>query len=93
MVGYSKKRLNEIYQKSSGYCAICGKKLSLINYGKPKRKAPWEVDHSNPLSKGGTKYFRNLRAVCISCNRKKGTKRRVTKARIRWLLNENLSNI
>ena len=76
-MGYSKKELEEIYHKTGGYCPICGKKLAFKNYAKKRKKAPWEVDHSNPVSNGGTEYKRNLRPTCISCNRKKGSKRRV----------------
>jgi hypothetical protein len=32
----------------------------------------WEPDHSNPLAKGGTNLFRNLRVACVYCNRSKG---------------------
>ena len=35
---------------------------------------PREVDHKNPLSKGGTNNKRNLRAVKKSTNRKKGNR-------------------
>ncbi len=33
---------------------------------------PREVDHRNPLSKGGTNNTRNLRVVSRATNRKKG---------------------
>lgn len=76
-VGYSKKEKDRIYRKTNGYCPICGKKLARKNYGKLGTKGSWEIDHSNPVSRGGTKYYRNLRPTCPSCNRSKGNKRRV----------------
>ena len=51
------------------------KRLSWKNYGRLGRKGAWEVDHSNPLSKGGTDYLRNLVPSCIECNRSKGNLR------------------
>ena len=75
--GYTKKQTRTIYDKNSGYCVHCGKKLAFTNYGKPGRKGAWEVDHSNPLSKGGTNYLRNLVPSCIPCNRKKRNRRRL----------------
>jgi len=37
-----------------------------------KKGDPKEVDHKNPLSKGGSNSTRNLRVVARSTNRKKG---------------------
>jgi 5-methylcytosine-specific restriction endonuclease McrA len=72
-MGYNDEELKIIYYKTEGYCNICGKKLSLINYGNLDGKGSWEVDHSKPVARGGTNHLNNLRPVCISCNRKKGT--------------------
>ena len=70
---YDKNTLQNIYNRSSGYCHICRKKLSLINYGKNRKRGAWEVEHSCPRSKGGSDNLNNLYAACVSCNRKKGT--------------------
>lgn len=72
-VGYSDDDLNNIYDKTNGYCAYCGKKLAFCNYGQKGSHGAWEVDHSNPRSRGGTDYLRNLVPACIDCNREKGT--------------------
>lgn len=66
-------RLSSIYDRTSGYCHICGKKLSFTNYGRPGRKGAWEVEHSAPQSLGGTHHGNNLFPACIKCNREKGT--------------------
>ena len=34
----------------------------------------WEVDHRNPVAKGGTDHRRNLRALQTKANREKGDK-------------------
>ena len=73
---FTQEDLNTIYDKTDGHCNLCGKKLSFVNYGKLSGRAPWEVDHGNPVSKGGTNYLRNLNPICPSCNRSKGAKRR-----------------
>ena len=70
--GFSNEDLNEIYDKNGGYCWHCQKKLSFNNYGRLGAKGAWEVDHSHPLSRGGTDSFRNWVPSCIPCNRSKG---------------------
>jgi 5-methylcytosine-specific restriction endonuclease McrA len=74
-MGYSDDALNYVYDKNGGYCWWCGKKLSWVNYGIPGAYGSWEVDHSNPVSRGGTDYLRNLVPACVGCNRSKGDQR------------------
>jgi 5-methylcytosine-specific restriction endonuclease McrA len=69
---YSGDELRAIYDRTSGYCHLCHKKLSFNNYGKAGSHAPWEVEHSKPKANGGTNSLNNLYAACISCNRSKG---------------------
>lgn len=69
---YSQGDLRRIYDRTSGYCHICRKKLAFKNYGRSAERAPWEVEHSNPRACGGTDRYSNLYAACISCNRSKG---------------------
>ncbi|MEE9174325.1 MAG: HNH endonuclease [Thermoplasmata archaeon] len=47
-------------------------KLAWCNYGVHGAKAPWEVDHSVPLSRGGTDHMNNVFPACIPCNQAKG---------------------
>ena len=67
--------VNDVYDKTNGYCYYCEKKISFKNYGSLGEHGAWEIDHSNPKSKGGTDYLRNLVPACVACNRNKGTKR------------------
>jgi 5-methylcytosine-specific restriction endonuclease McrA len=60
-----------IYDRTSGYCHICHKKLSFVNYGCGGEKGAWEVEHSRPQAKGGTHHGNNLYPACIKCNRDK----------------------
>ena len=71
VMGYSDDEINYIYDKNKGCCWHCGKRLSFKNYGIVGAKGAWEVDHSNPVSRGGTDYLQNLVPSCISCNRSK----------------------
>lgn len=64
--------LNAIYDRTSGYCHICGRKVCFTNYGIVGAKGAWEVEHSLPRAWGGTNHGNNLYAACISCNREKG---------------------
>ena len=68
---FSDEKLGRIWDKTEGYCAYCGKKISWSNYGTPG-KGTWEVDHSLPKSKGGTDHLNNLVPACTPCNREKG---------------------
>lgn len=71
---FDEDTINNVYDKTEGYCYYCGKKLSFKNYGSIGSHGAWEIDHSRPKSKGGTDYLRNLVPACISCNRDKGAK-------------------
>ena len=71
-MAYDKKILRQIYDRTSGRCHICHKKLSFLNYANIDAKGAWEVEHSVGRAKGGTDHLNNLFAACISCNRQKG---------------------
>lgn len=68
-MNFSKVERRVIYNRTTGYCHICGKKLAFENYGAFGLKGAWEIEHSNPKSKGGTNRLNNLYPSCISCNR------------------------
>jgi len=70
-MAYAADQLNKIFDRTSGYCHICHKKLALKNYGLFGARASWEVEHSTPQAKGGTDRLNNLYPACISCNRAK----------------------
>jgi 5-methylcytosine-specific restriction endonuclease McrA len=69
---FSDDDLNEIYDRTSGYCHLCHRKLAFTNYGVLGARGAWEVEHSNPQARGGTHMRTNLYAACIPCNRSKG---------------------
>jgi 5-methylcytosine-specific restriction endonuclease McrA len=70
---YSSDDLNAIYDRTSGYCHICKRKVAFCNYGALGRRGAWEVEHSHARAKGGSDRLGNLYAACIKCNREKGT--------------------
>jgi 5-methylcytosine-specific restriction endonuclease McrA len=70
-MGYSDERLEQIFDRTSGYCHICGGRLSFCNYGIFGTRGAWEVEHSVPKCEGGTEHLKNLYAAHISCNRAK----------------------
>jgi hypothetical protein len=71
-MAFNEEKLNQIYERTSGYCHICHKKLAFKNYGKVGARAAWEVEHSNPQVIGGSNRLSNLYPACIGCNRSKG---------------------
>lgn len=50
-----------------------GNEIYYPSYGKNSEKG-WEIDHSKPVSKGGTDHLNNLRPLKTSANRKKSDK-------------------
>jgi 5-methylcytosine-specific restriction endonuclease McrA len=50
-----------------------GNQIYKPSYGKNGEQS-WEVDHRNPVAKGGSDHRRNLRALQTAANRKKGDK-------------------
>jgi hypothetical protein len=65
-------RLRLILDRTAGRCHICWGSLAFSNYGLIGERGAWEVEHSNPRSKGGSERLNNLYAAHISCNREKG---------------------
>lgn len=70
-MAYTDEMLSAIYDPTSGYCHICGKKLAFTNYARPGGRGTWEVEHSVARANGGTGRLNNLYAACIPCNREK----------------------
>ncbi len=68
---YSNEQLSRTYDRTSGYCHICRKKLSFTNYGRVGARGAWEVEHSVARAQGGSGHGNNLYAACICCNRSK----------------------
>ena len=72
-MAYTKIELRTIYDRTTGRCHICRKKLSFTNYGINGARASWHVEHSVPRALGGTDRLNNLYAACIDCNLEKST--------------------
>lgn len=71
-MSHNKEDLRRIYDRTSGHCHICHKKLALKNYGCFGERGAWEIEHSTPKANGGTNRSNNLYAACVHCNRSKG---------------------
>jgi len=72
MPSRDEERLREIFDRTDGRCHICWGCLAFSNYGQLGDRGAWEIEHSNPRSKGGSDRLSNLYAAHISCNREKG---------------------
>jgi len=68
---YDNDRLTRIFERTDGDCHICGGRLCYSNYNRFGTRGAWEVEHSIPLSCGGTNHLNNLFPAHISCNRSK----------------------
>lgn len=71
-MSFQPEQLSRIFDRTSGYCHICRKKLCRNNYGQFGKRGAWEVEHSLAQCKGGSDHGNNLYAACIKCNREKG---------------------
>jgi hypothetical protein len=69
---FDREDLEDIFGKTDGNCRYCGKQLAWSNYGRVGERGAWEVDHSVPISRGGSNHFNNLWPACVSCNTEKG---------------------
>ena len=70
-MAYDYETLRRIYDRTDGDCHLCYGRLSFSNYANHGSRGAWEVEHSRPLSQGGTDHLNNLYAAHISCNRSK----------------------
>ncbi len=72
-MSFDEDDLEYIFGKTGRECRYCGKHLAWNNYGRVGQRGAWEVDHSIPISRGGTDHLNNLWPACVSCNTEKGT--------------------
>lgn len=69
--------IQKIIKAQRGRCAYCPTRLTLRNR---------EIDHIEPLSKGGTNYRRNIQVLCRPCNQRKRDKHPIEFSRSLGLL-------
>lgn len=74
----NKKTRFEVFKRDGFQCAYCGKTPPAVTL---------EVDHIEPISKGGSDDINNLITACFDCNR---GKRNIELNKIPAKLNENL---
>ena len=60
---FSKDLKSELHASQSGRCMYCGRKPGIDLM---------DIDHKNPIAKGGSNTKRNLQLLCRSCNTRKG---------------------
>src|SRR5258708_28804254 len=68
---YDEETRKAIYAKTNGLCHLCWKPIAFSNYGAHGTRGAWEVDHSVPVSEGGTDHLNNLFSSHTACNRSK----------------------
>ena len=60
---FSPERKKEIFKGQAGKCMYCGRKPGIDLM---------DIDHKNPMAKGGSEQNRNLQLICRTCNTRKG---------------------
>ncbi len=68
-MGYSDDQLDEIFNKTHGYCYHCGAKLAWGSYGIPSAKGSWKVDDGTGPVLRRTGHPENPVPSCLPCNR------------------------
>lgn len=81
-MAYDSQTLKRIYDRTGGYCHLCGKKMSFTNYARRASKGAWEIEHSVPRARDGTDHPNNLFGAHIVCNRDKSDS--TTKTARKW---------
>jgi len=67
--------VNAIYERQDGRCYYCRTKLGFSRTPfdwNGERVQRFEIEHAQPVSRGGTDAPDNLRLACVECNRHKG---------------------
>ena len=60
---FSTELKRELHKAQGGKCMYCGRKPGIDLM---------DIDHKNPVAKGGSDQKRNLQLLCRSCNTRKG---------------------
>ena len=60
---FSPELKREIFKVQNGKCMYCGRKPGMDLM---------DIDHKNPVAKGGSDQKRNLQLICRTCNTRKG---------------------
>ncbi len=67
--------VNAIYERQDGRCYYCRTKLGFSRTPfewNGERVQRFEIEHAQPVRRGGTDAPDNLRLACVECNRHKG---------------------
>ncbi len=67
----SDKLRRQILERNGYTCQVCGSGAGEDSLCEPGKKCRLEIDHSIPISQGGTDEEHNLRAVCVWYNKDK----------------------
>ena len=60
---FSPELKRELFTAQNGKCMYCGRKPGIDLM---------DIDHKNPMAKGGSDQKRNLQLICRTCNTRKG---------------------
>lgn len=60
---FAKELKRELHKAQGGKCMYCGRRTGIDLM---------DIDHKNPVAKGGSDQKRNLQLLCRSCNTRKG---------------------
>jgi hypothetical protein len=67
----SDKLRRQILERNGYTCQVCGAGAGEESLCEPGKKCRLEIDHTIPISQGGTDEEHNLRAVCVWYNKDK----------------------
>jgi len=70
--GISGRQRRRILDRDGSTCQICGAAAGEESGCEPGKKCRLQIDHTVPISQGGSDDEHNLRAVCVWYNKDKG---------------------
>ncbi|MFC1968067.1 HNH endonuclease [Chloroflexota bacterium] len=70
---FSPDTIQKAWERQSGLCAACGKRISRPNRTKGTHGS-WQPHHRKPRKDGGSDFLRNCVLLCFKCHLKVGHK-------------------
>lgn len=69
-----RKQRARLFEEQEGKCFYCGRIMHLATQAGAKAPDTATFEHRVPISRGGSKGYRNIVLACLVCNQTKGNR-------------------